>query len=412
MTGKKRPVHGSIQSNKGRYYYKVILPNTSERKTIALRCPGSKYATNNYNVAVELANQIYNEAKHSQSGVVSIETVGELITAWQKHIKDMYSNAPARIDRARYSLNLLDKTQLVQEFGPVCLIEIRNKQISKGLSILTINERINKIKDVFTWAASYEKIDPLIPHKLSTVKNLKESDCQDLGIKPAQERDPVDFEIVKITVKHTTPVVRDMVCLQLLTGARPSEILIMQAEYIDTSDEVWRFYPEQHKNKYRGHKRVITLGLTAQKILVNYMHKTGYLFTPEDSESERLKKIHTLRTTPDSCGNKPGSNKKGTRNFRSRWFHDSYRKAIEHACRKAFPAPEGVDKKEWDKQHRWTPYQLRHTSATHIREIMGDKGLDAVQAVLGHSQRKTSERYAKLASGLADEAIGKIDKAI
>lgn len=49
-------------------------------------------------------------------------------------------------------------------------------------------------------------------------------------------------------------------------------------------------------------------------------------------------------------------------------------------------APEGTKGKEltaWRKEHRWAPNRLRHSRATEIRERYG---LEAAQAVLGHSQ--------------------------
>ena len=447
---KKTPLHGTIQEIRGRYYYKVKLPNSKKRDTIALRCPGSKYATKDYDVAVELANQIYLEAKHEQNIPVEIGTVGELITAWKKHIKNFYVESDKKLKRANYSLKLLDedKNTPVRKFGPLRLMKLRDKLIKKGLCITTINERINKIKAIFEWAVSYQKIDRMISYELTTVKNIKEAECSDLGVKPSEERDPVDKDIIKKTLRCTSPQIRDMSYVQLLTAARPTEILIMKAKYIDTSTDPWHYTPSteiarlfkavpKHKNAYRGKKytRVITIGKLAQEILLPYMaakKQDEYLFSPSDSEVERLGLLHEKRETPIELGNKPGSNKKNTRNFRDRWYHDSYRKAIEHACRKAFPPPailgpkKGETKKEWkarqteaekeavkqwEKDHKWTPYQLRHTRATQIRDILSDqKGLHHVQAVLGHKSYKVTEKYAKITQELADKTIKKMDK--
>jgi integrase len=66
-------------------------------------------------------------------------------------------------------------------------------------------------------------------------------------------------------------------------------------------------------------------------------------------------------------------------------FYDknSYRKAIEHARRKANKA--GV------KIPKWTPYQLRHAAGTNAEKT---EGLDAAQALLSHRTAHITKRYA------------------
>jgi integrase len=50
---------------------------------------------------------------------------------------------------------------------------------------------------------------------------------------------------------------------------------------------------------------------------------------------------------------------------------------------------------------KWTPYQIRHLTATVIREALG---LEGSQALLGHSDRQMTEHYAKLSENKAIEA--------
>ena len=71
---------------------------------------------------------------------------------------------------------------------------------------------------------------------------------------------------------------------------------------------------------------------------------------------------------------------------------DAYRNAIHRACDRA-----GIP--------RWSPNQLRHTAGTAVREAFG---LEATQAVLGHSNMKTSEIYAERLKRLAIEAVKKL----
>ena len=74
----------------------------------------------------------------------------------------------------------------------------------------------------------------------------------------------------------------------------------------------------------------------------------------------------------------------------------AYRRAIERACDRAFPAPEGLkgkEKRQWQQEHRWTPHRLRHTAGTNVREKFG---LDGSQAILGHRNARVSEIYSEL----------------
>ena len=51
-----------------------------------------------------------------------------------------------------------------------------------------------------------------------------------------------------------------MVRLQLLSGARPGEMVILRPCDIDMSGKVWLYRPELHKNSWRGHERTILFG--------------------------------------------------------------------------------------------------------------------------------------------------------
>lgn len=100
--------------------------------------------------------------------------------------------------------------------------------------------------------------------------------------------------------------------------------------------------------------------------------------------------------------------------------------AVAIACSKAFPPPpslarhpgEGIRRwkarlneqektalLEWQRQHRWHPYQLRHSFGTRVR---GNYGLEAAQVLLGHSNASTTEIYAELDLGLGLAVAAKI----
>lgn len=98
-------------------------------------------------------------------------------------------------------------------------------------------------------------------------------------------------------------------------------------------------------------------------------------------------KRRQARTTPESCGNRPGTNRmaKPQRTPGVQYDTNTVGRAVTRACRIAFPAPEGLTKpqlKRWEDDNRWTPHQLRHAAATRIRKAAG---LEAAAVVLGHS---------------------------
>ena len=61
--------------------------------------------------------------------------------------------------------------------------------------------------------------------------------------------------------------------------------------------------------------------------------------------------------------------------------------------------------KQWLRAHHWSPNQLRHNAATHIRK---EFGLDAARVILGHSSPAVTEVYAELDQAKAMEIMGKI----
>lgn len=52
--------------------------------------------------------------------------------------------------------------------------------------------------------------------------------------------------------------------MQLLTGARPGETILMRTCDIDTTGPVWVYRPHRHKGEHHEHEREIRLGPKAQ----------------------------------------------------------------------------------------------------------------------------------------------------
>jgi integrase len=260
------------------------------------------------------------------------------------------------------------------DFGPLSLEAVRQQMIETGNSRGYINQNVGRIRRMFKWAVSKEVIPVTVYQSLLTVTGLKKGKCR------ARETGlvmPVDEDVVAATIACCSKQTADMIRFQQLTGCRPGEVCTIKPIEIDREHEVWRYTPGSHKMEHRGRHRVILIGPKAQSILQPYL---------------------TCEATRN-CFVKPSG-----KPFQ-RW---DYNRRIHQACDKAFPAPEGVkgaELKAWRKQNRWAPNRLRHTRATTIRKQFG---LEASQAVLGHSKADTTLIYAERDIEKAAKVMGEI----
>lgn len=334
-------------------------------------------------------------------------------------------------------------TTPVSEFGPKKLRIVRESMIrgeKEGpyprdpWSRSYINHQCRRIRQMFKWAASHELADASIYQALCTMEPLKK------GRTVAREGTPigpVSMEEVDAIRPFISRQVAALIDLQLLTGARGGELLKIRGKDIDTTSDsgVWSYCPQEHKMAYQGKSREILFGPEAQKVLAPFMADrpvSACLFRPSDAVAERIEKLHALRKTPLSCGNSPGTNRVALPQWSAGDYYtsNSYLQAIVRGCDLAFPPPPPLCKmmrgngkletqaefmerltrsqkealKQWKREHRWHPHQLRHTAATNVRKKFG---LEAAQLLLGHSSAQVTDAiYAERDSGKL-EAIAK-----
>jgi integrase len=127
------------------------------------------------------------------------------------------------------------------------------------------------------------------------------------GAKESEPVKPVPQSFIDAAAKHVTPTVGALINLQLLTAARPGELLIMRSADLDTSGRIWTYTPERHKTAYRGHRRTIYLGPQAQAVVRPFLKTdmSAFVFSPRDSRQQYLAAKHAKRKTPLSYGNRP-----------------------------------------------------------------------------------------------------------
>jgi|LakMenEpi03Aug12_release.lakeMendotaPanAssembly.Ray.scaffolds.fasta_scaffold99267_4 integrase len=275
-------------------------------------------------------------------------------------------------------------SEQAEDFTPLAFKDVVKRMVSEGLSVSTINASIARIKSMFRWAASEELISQATYDRLCTIRNEIPGKTK---AKPRRVVQAVSDADIDATLPHLPAMVRDMVRLQRLTGARPGELCKLRVSEIKAVGDVLVYQPNNHKTKHHGKSRTIVIAGEAIDILKPYMTgESDYVFSSVKSMMQSLAERTAKRVTPLNAGNKPKADRKV--NGSDKYREDSYRRAIKRGCEAAKITP-------------WSPNQLRHAAAVDIQSTLG---IEAVAAVLGHSKIDTSKIYAKHNLALAIEA--------
>lgn len=297
-------------------------------------------------------------------------------------------------------------------FGPLSLKAVRQQWIDKGMARSTINRNQRRLVRIFKWAAAEEMISPNIWQALASVEGLRKGRTAAPEAKPIP---PVAIDRVETVMPYLSPVLRAMIRVQLLTGMRPGEVCRLRPVDIDRSGNVWEYRPDGHKTEHHDRKRTVYIGPQAQEVLQPFLFRDpdASCFSASESREWYRAEASAKRTTPPSCGNSRGKRsgiKRPAKNPRAPRGHfdaSSYGHAVARACEKAWPPPptmtSDAEIKAWNKRHRWSPNQLRHTRATEIRKRFG---LEAAQVILGHASADVTQVYAERDAELARRIMG------
>lgn len=353
------------------------------------------------------------------AGAAADFSVNELCLAYWRYVERHYvkdGKPTSEQDAVRHALRFIRKlygNTAAKEFGPLALKTVREEMIRhpitrkrkvrdpetgqireevrvvhQGLARRVINKQIGRIRRMFAWAVEEELLPVEAYQALLCVKGLKK------GKSEAREKSrvgPVPEAFVEAVLPLVPPTVATMIRVQLLTGARPQDVVNLRAIDIDMTGPVWEYRPRHYKTEHRNdddspdRERVVFLGPKAQALLKPYLtlNVTDYLFSPARSEGERNARRRQGRKTPLWPSHARRYERKGRRRrapLRERYDVASYRRAIRRACLKA-----GVPV--------WAPNQLRHARGTEIRRRYG---LEASQAVLGHAELGVTQVYAEV----------------
>ena len=177
----------------------------------------------------------------------------------------------------------------------------------------------------------------------------------------------------------------------------------MMPRDIDHSGDIWIYEPEKHKNRWRGHRRLIPLGPQAQELIAPFLDRpvSEYMFSPAEAEAwrneqRRLKRKRKPQAYPHKSKARVirGEAIKSRISKRTKGNHyspDSYRRAVTYGIKKSNSARSKISA-DFIKVINWTPYQLRHTFATKVRR---SHGVEAAQLGLGHARTNIVDIYAE-----------------
>jgi integrase len=220
---------------------------------------------------------------------------------------------------------------------------------------------------------------------------------------------------------HVAPQIWAMVELQRLTAMRPGEVCLMRTCDLDTSGEVWTYTPHRHKVEHHGRGRTIYLGPRAQEVVKPWLRTDlqAYLFSPKEVLEAHYAARRRGRKTPMTPSQRARTRKpRRSRNPGDHYTSMSYLRTIVAGCDRAFPHPtlagvkrgdltdeQRAELKAWRLAHRWHPHQLRHNSATWLRQ---EFGLEVAQIILGHARADVTEVYAETNRARAVEVMSKV----
>jgi integrase len=285
--------------------------------------------------------------------------------------------------------------------------------IERGWARKSINRQVSRVLQIFGHGVRRGLVPVDVHLALKTVPALRRGKSQARETKPVR---PVPQHDIEKTLPKLSAPVAALVRVQLLTGARSGELVIMRPCDVDRSGKVWVYRPTTHKTAHHEHERTIYIGPEAQAVLAPLLINRppdAYVFSPLDAQGKPATSARRARYTPTT-----------------------YHRAVVRGCDMAFPPPDVLDRvrvecagrkkfrwettaehrrrigeagwealQQWRRDHRWHPHQLRHNAATTIRK---EFGIELARIVLGHRTADITATYAEADQAAAMNAMGKL----
>lgn len=180
-------------------------------------------------------------------------------------------------------------------FGPKAMKVVRTRMIEIGWCRTNVNASVSRIRHVFRWAAENEILPATVYQALQTVAGLKRGRCD---ARESEPRTPVRHEDIDACKPYLSHQIVALIDLQLLTGARAGELVVLRPIDLDMGSDVWRYCLSQHKTAHHGRTRTIYIGPAGQRILSPFLATRpidAFVFSPREAETERYASAQTHR---------------------------------------------------------------------------------------------------------------------
>ena len=348
--------------------------------------------------------------------------VAELVAHYLAHCETYYRHvadgtATASVDRVRAAVK-----PLLELFGatPARLFDVamlrtyRDHVVNLGLSRVTVNGKVQVIRQMFCWAGEEGRLAPEVGLRLRVLKNFRR------GRSPAPDRaarTPVAWEHVEPVLANLPRPVAGICRVLWHSGARCGEVCQLRGRELDRTGAIWTFKVPKHKTQHHGKQRFVDFGASAQEALRPFvkLDPSEYWFSPADAVADFQAQRRAARKTPlyPSHARHQAKKRKAKPKRKPRAYYDSH--AVAHAIRKAIATTNEQLAKEHEESGArgkppqipvWTAHQLRHAFLTRTRKALG---LEAAQAVGGHGSIPMTEHYtAEATRELARIAAAKI----
>ena len=332
----------------------------------------------------------------------AVLTVAEVRLAYYKWVLDRYATAKndsKHLENIRHALCYLRPFDAlpIDQFGPGCVLRLRDDLIRQDLGRSTINAAIGTIRKFAKWAVSRELAPTSVMLGLQAVESLGPGQG---GRETPGQRSPVSAEVIEATLPFLPEMVAALVKVLWLTGARVGEIRGLTTAQIDRSGPVWKAILKKHKTVRFGKDRIIMFGPAAQEVIIPWLRLSEPdepIFSPRRIEQGK-QKAHGKSYASGSLAQTI------SRATRRAFPHPTISK-IKRSRTKKLTAAQKAELKAWNDAHVWTLAQLRHTRATELRE---QYGIDVAATVLGHARINMTTHYSSSARKHAESAISQV----
>jgi integrase len=387
---------------------------TGSRRDVLLGRYGTKASKEEYKRVV--LDWEANERRLPGAAPVADLTIAELIRRYWQHVEGYYRHddgtPTGEVQAMRYALrplNYLHGQTEARHFGPSSLKAVRDLMVrgyehpcygtQPPLCRTRINAQVKRVRRMFKWGVENELVTAGVHQALCAVSPLKRGRTE---AKESVAVLPVARAVVEDTLPILRPILADMVRLQLETGMRPGELVVLRACDVDMAGPVWLYRPASHKTAHHGHERVVPIGPKGQAIIRRHLttNTQDYLFSPRKLMEERAAELRASRKTKVQPSQQERRKRRPNRKPGDRYAVTSYAQAIRKAIER-----HNRSKPEAEHVPHWHPHQLRHLRAL---ELKREAGLDAARAVLGHKSPVITEHYATLDVARAAEVMARL----